>query len=125
MVAIWTFGLPHNSFEDNAHRGLKSSLDVQRQLNAQSLKTRIGVSSGTAFCGLVRAMQTPPCFNNPQHFVSSSNHLPCDAHSTKLRIAQYLSRTCMIWRTGRRQVPMRIWRDGPISQLSGAAHVRM
>eukprot|EP00966_Prymnesium_polylepis_P044958 1041585-Prymnesium_polylepis.1 len=55
MVCIWTFGLPNNSFEDNGHRGLSSCLDVARALAEQELRTQIGITSGTAFCGCVGA----------------------------------------------------------------------
>ena len=55
QVAIWTFGLLNNSFEDNGHRGLRSCLDVAAALAEQGLRTQIGITSGTAFCGLVGA----------------------------------------------------------------------
>ena len=55
MVGIWTFGLPNNSFEDNGHRGLRSCLDVASALLALGLTTHTGITSGTAFCGLVGA----------------------------------------------------------------------
>ena len=55
MVCIWTFGLPNNSFEDNGHRGLHSCLSVASALADQGLATQIGITSGTAFCGLVGA----------------------------------------------------------------------
>jgi CRP-like cAMP-binding protein/tetratricopeptide (TPR) repeat protein len=54
-VIIWSFGLPGSSFEDNARRGLRSAFDVVDALLKLGLSPRVGLTSGTTFCGLVGA----------------------------------------------------------------------
>ena len=53
VVMIWTFGLPKASYEDNCRRGLSSSFAVVERLKGQGLSTKVGVTSGGAFCGRV------------------------------------------------------------------------
>jgi len=55
VVCIWALGLPNNSFEDNAERGLLAATDAVRAMRSQGLRARVGITSGTAFCGLVGA----------------------------------------------------------------------
>ena len=64
VVIIWTFGLPGSTYEDNPLRGLSTALAVNAAIKAQGLEPRTGVTSGTAFCGLVRA--APHC-TAPHH----------------------------------------------------------
>jgi len=53
VVCIWNFGLSSNVFEDSAVRGLQSSMDVRAELAYLGFDSRIGLTSGSAFCGLV------------------------------------------------------------------------
>eukprot|EP00966_Prymnesium_polylepis_P044605 1033823-Prymnesium_polylepis.1 len=55
VVCIWNFGLSSNVFEDSATRGLKSCFDVKLALGELGLTSRIGITAGSAFCGLVGA----------------------------------------------------------------------
>ena len=54
-VMIWTFGLSKSTFEDMAHRALTTAFDVVASLKGLGLMPRCGITSGTAFCGLVGA----------------------------------------------------------------------
>ena len=58
VVMIWTFGLSKSTkstFEDMAHCALTTCFDVIAALKDLGLSPRCGITSGTAFCGLVGA----------------------------------------------------------------------
>ena len=55
VVLIWTFGLHGSASEAPGARAIASCFDVRAALEAHGLTTRIGVTSGPAFCGLVGA----------------------------------------------------------------------
>ena len=57
VVIIWTFGLPQASFEDNCTRGLTTAFDVDAALARQGLEAHIGITAGSAYCGLVGVPQ--------------------------------------------------------------------
>jgi class 3 adenylate cyclase/tetratricopeptide (TPR) repeat protein len=52
FTVVLAFGLPGRSHEDDAARGVRAALAVQRKLEASNLRASIGVTSGPAFCGL-------------------------------------------------------------------------
>ena len=58
VVAIWTFGLSSNVFEDAPARGLKSCFDVRRDLKEHNFHSVIGV-------------RVPVSIQGPQPLVSS------------------------------------------------------
>ncbi|KAL1511185.1 hypothetical protein AB1Y20_006000 [Prymnesium parvum] len=85
IVCIWTFGLPNNSFEDNGNRGLRSCVDVAAALAEQQLKTQIGITSGTAFCGLVgAAYRTEYSVMGPAVNLAARLMVKCEQHSVDL-----------------------------------------
>ena len=53
VICIWNFGLPSNVFEDSAARGMQSCFDVRDALDELGLASQIGLTAGSAFCGLV------------------------------------------------------------------------
>lgn len=50
-VLIGVFGLPPESHEDDGVRALLAALSISKELDAVGIKTRIGVTTGNAFCG--------------------------------------------------------------------------
>lgn len=47
------FGLPPLAHEDDAVRGIRAVLNMQRELEALDLRYAIGVTTGRAFCGVI------------------------------------------------------------------------
>eukprot|EP01125_Pyxidicula_operculata_P011726 TRINITY_DN3840_c0_g1_i1.p1 TRINITY_DN3840_c0_g1~~TRINITY_DN3840_c0_g1_i1.p1 ORF type:complete len:2470 (+),score=543.28 TRINITY_DN3840_c0_g1_i1:39-7448(+) len=50
-VLIGVFGLPPESHEDDSLRSVLSAISLQRSLNELGIGSRIGITTGTAFCG--------------------------------------------------------------------------
>lgn len=50
-VLIGIFGLPPESHEDDAVRAVLAALAISKELDAVSIQSRIGVTTGNAFCG--------------------------------------------------------------------------
>jgi len=54
-VVIWSFGLTQQAYLDSPERSLRTALDVIAALKGLGLQPKVGVTSGTAYCGLVGA----------------------------------------------------------------------
>ncbi len=52
-VLVAAFGLPPLSHEDDPARAVHAALGIQKQLLAMGQRVRVGIATGTAFCGAV------------------------------------------------------------------------
>lgn len=92
VVCIWALGLPNNSYEDNAERGLLAAGEAVSAMRARGLRARVGITSGIAFCGLVGASYRCECvhtrFSLSSHLSAAclNHHLSYRKIATVLRL---------------------------------------